>query len=742
MDKPALVIYNVKNAEILWKYGGIRYLTELREIDEPKFDEFYDIIKVDSKMTIFDRFVSSNRKYKDKFVYLSSSTGLEFQQGTALSLYNMYISKNKFYINDSEIINGHQGMILEYNPVLDKLVMSDVTTKNIWELYGGIYTCDNFISNDNNCNTLYSVNQMAIMKEPVFYDFKGDSTLEYRSSTMDKKVSLDLKKYVKTTDPIYAITLANNGNIELNNGKYKLHEEYFKTEDYYYLYEKNGNLIIKSNRGEYKWAANKKISNRSYDANAIYSGDSFEEGEMLYCGDYSMTILEGKLFYRDHKTKTETEIVLSNNPDNYLKSITLNENSIIFYSKEGRVIDYRMSTKSDSKSVLKCGNNRSIVWNSGDGIALWSYPKLSTTTSSTINQKPSSSVITSSITNYITEPITQTITSVTTTKKYIRSTYTNVSYQGKICSKYYLGVNNLKEFVTIQAKYGGTKNKPMKYTKWLISSENKPSYMYLANNDGGLSNYCLNVGQSRDNKSYYLSFSKCSQTSYLFKYNVSFTDYENKKISGKTNIAVYKNSNTLFTNGKGIPYCIYYTDTLRIEECKDTEGYENFDWTKYKNGYYTKTSTKYETVTSTSYITTSTVKPVVTTTLITSYLNPTFTPTKTNNITPTESKNSPSISVKFKGILSGDSSIYLSVPKLETNVSFNMLDTDKYYTWFVTSKKEPSYLYLQDGVSGNVGKPTNNCLDLGDYVNNETDNYNYLRIVKCSDAKYKFKYDT
>ena len=49
---------------------------------------------------------------------------------------------------------------------------------------------------------------------------------------------------------------------------------------------------------------------------------------------------------------------------------------------------------------------------------------------------------------------------------------------------------------------------------------------------------------------------------------------------------------------------------------------------------------------------------------------------------------------------------------------------------------------MSDGVSGNVGKPANYCLDLGDYVNNETDNYNYLRIVNCSDAKFKFKYDT
>jgi len=33
-------------------------------------------------MEIFDRMVSTNRKYKNSFVYLSSITGLEFQKGT------------------------------------------------------------------------------------------------------------------------------------------------------------------------------------------------------------------------------------------------------------------------------------------------------------------------------------------------------------------------------------------------------------------------------------------------------------------------------------------------------------------------------------------------------------------------------------------------------------------------------------------------------------------------------------
>jgi len=51
--------------------------------------------------------VSTNRKYKNSFVYLSSITGLEFQEGTDLFIYNMYMSKNNFYINDDMMINNY-----------------------------------------------------------------------------------------------------------------------------------------------------------------------------------------------------------------------------------------------------------------------------------------------------------------------------------------------------------------------------------------------------------------------------------------------------------------------------------------------------------------------------------------------------------------------------------------------------------------------------------------------------------
>jgi len=149
--------------------------------------------------------------------------------------------------------------------------------------------------------------------------------------------------------------------------------------------------------------------------------------------------------------------------------------------------------------------------------------------------------------------------------------------------------------------------------------------MYLANNNSGFSDYCLNIGEAKDNSSYYLAITKCSKASYLFKYNVPFTDSEGTRLKSSPNIAVYKNDNTLFTNKKGVPYCIHYSDTLTLAECKYTENYPNYKWNRIaqKTEFHTETSTKTNVQTSTSYITSSIVIPSVTSTLLTMVTTPT-----------------------------------------------------------------------------------------------------------------------
>jgi len=112
-------------------------------------------------------------------------------------------------------------------------------------------------------------------------------------------------------------------------------------------------------------------------------------------------------------------------------------------------------------------------------------------------------------------------------------------------------------------------------------------------------------------------------------------------------------------------------------------------------------------------------------------------------ISTTEPFNSKYATIKFKGMLDNTDNFYLGVPELKEYENFNIYElTDttsaKYRTWHVDSESKPSLLYLSNGSFGNIGEPSEYCLDLGTYTN--SNGYNFLSIVKCSIAKHKFMY--
>ena len=65
------------------------------------------------------------------------------------------------------------------------------------------------------------------------------------------------------------------------------------------------------------------------------------------------------------------------------------------------------------------------------------------------------------------------MTKTTTTKE----TYAYVGYTGNLGSKNYLGFNELKEYTTLMARYGGSSKSPSKYIRWLVKSKDDPSVM-------------------------------------------------------------------------------------------------------------------------------------------------------------------------------------------------------------------------------------------------------------------------
>ena len=110
---------------------------------------------------------------------------------------------------------------------------------------------------------------------------------------------------------------------------------------------------------------------------------------MIYCDDYSVIILDGKLLYRDHKTQSETEIEYKQDLSSNLYEIEVGDNIIVFKDKSGKSIYVRGSEyEPNENSMLRCEkSNHGIVWDNGTGKIIWSYPEIVKTTTTTTTFK-------------------------------------------------------------------------------------------------------------------------------------------------------------------------------------------------------------------------------------------------------------------------------------------------------------------------------------------------------------------
>ncbi|KAG4085868.1 hypothetical protein H8356DRAFT_1374453 [Neocallimastix lanati (nom. inval.)] len=319
------------------------------------------------------------------FIYLSNKHGLEFSNGVYKGINNLSILNDNFYINNQLIIKNNKNMRLTYDGINDKLIIKN-KTHTVWEIYGN-KPCNNLISNNDECNNIYSLNSFVALSNSI--DKNNDlskrnvngvtNNLHLSSNLLlynNDKYYFNITKYLNLEEPLFSHSLNENGNIFVNNNKYILHEEYYKQDKYYELINIDDNLILKSSTGEYKWTL-KNIYNRPFNSSEIKIGDSFREGEMLYCGNYSMIILNGKLLYRDHKSKISTEIKYSKNNSSYLYKIVVGSNNISFKDKTDEDIYNIYYNKISKNSKLYCDKNtRSIVWKI-DNTIKWKYPEIS-----------------------------------------------------------------------------------------------------------------------------------------------------------------------------------------------------------------------------------------------------------------------------------------------------------------------------------------------------------------------------
>ncbi|ORY38100.1 hypothetical protein LY90DRAFT_511012 [Neocallimastix californiae] len=252
MENPDLMIFNTITWEPLWELNPVRYLHSLKEVKEIRKDE-YKRISEDNYFTPFDRLISIDGS--GEFIYLSNRNGLEFKYGSSPLIRSIAIENNNLYIDNKIVINNNKNLELIYDSTFDKLVANNNIHENIWEAYGE-KKCK-LISNDINCNTLFSYSKLNTLNSQWFILF--DNNLYYNNINLNNAQEVfDINNYMKTiyklfnNEPVYSLSLNENGDIALNDNKYILHKEYFTSDDDYYLYAQRDNAILRSSTGEYK----------------------------------------------------------------------------------------------------------------------------------------------------------------------------------------------------------------------------------------------------------------------------------------------------------------------------------------------------------------------------------------------------------------------------------------------------------------------------------------------------------
>jgi hypothetical protein len=363
-----LIIMNMVTHKIEWGYNPVKFLDRL-DANVEHINKHGEI-DVANNFTLYDRLYSIRND--NSYAYMSNKYGLQLpKKGGFISIYELKINNNNFVINKNIVVDHIKNMKLEYDSLPNALILSNSTT-NIWKYHGSLY-CNKLFSDNEDCNSVYSFT-------PVYRD-NNDPWLHLVDGALYKYNNLiyNITKDINTDEVIYSFSVNKDGSIGINNNKFIIHKEYYRVEKNYVLelYDENINnlkLVLKSSEGEIKWS-NRNVSNRPYNASEIKVGESFKEGEMLYCGDYSMAILNGKLLYRDHKKQTSTEIKnYGGNKSAYLYKIIIGNNSLTFRDKNNEDIDNILSNKKSNNSRLRCDkSNHGIVWDNGNNQILWKY---------------------------------------------------------------------------------------------------------------------------------------------------------------------------------------------------------------------------------------------------------------------------------------------------------------------------------------------------------------------------------
>jgi len=358
-----LIIMDMTTHKVEWGYPPVKFLNSV----ESKLHKYMGRIDIANSFTTYDRLLSINGD--GNFAYISNLYGLQLiGKGFFNEIYQMMIFENMFVINAKIIVHSDERLKLIYDSEPNSLLLTNYNENIIWRYDGYIY-CDVLSSSDENCNSIYSLSPLYNKDNNKWLHLNDNGILfgEFYVELMN------LNDYLKTNDVIYSLRVTEDGDILVNKDKY-LHKEYYRKEKLYTLevLEDGLTLALKSSRGEYKWC-NNYINNRPLYAGRIYIGDSFEEGEMLYCQNYSLIVLEGNLIYRNHVDGTEK--VVYSVPNVRLTSLAVTDRNIVLLSDNK--VQYILSdniAESNTNSFLSCDfSDNSVYWDDGNGKVLWKY---------------------------------------------------------------------------------------------------------------------------------------------------------------------------------------------------------------------------------------------------------------------------------------------------------------------------------------------------------------------------------
>jgi hypothetical protein len=350
--------------KIEWGYTPVKFLDSVEEREHKDRDGNIDVANT---FTTYDRLMSIQSD--GKYAYISNNYGLHLiGKGFFNEIYEIKIKEKKFVINNIIIATHDEDLKLIYDSEPNSLILQTNNKEMVWR-YGSFLYCDVLNSSDKNCNVVYSLSPIRNKNNVQWLHLSCNGIL-YGEFYMEL---MNINKYLSFGDVVYSIILSETGDIIINNEIY-LHKEYHIKEDFYTLKSINNGLTLalKSSRGEYKWCSN-YINNRPLYASRIYIGDSFEEGEMLYCHNYSLIILEGNLIYRNHVDGTEK--VVYSVPNVRLTSLAVTDRNIVLLSDNK--VQYTLSdnlAESNTNSFLSCDfSDNSVYWDDGNGKVLWKY---------------------------------------------------------------------------------------------------------------------------------------------------------------------------------------------------------------------------------------------------------------------------------------------------------------------------------------------------------------------------------